>query len=1854
MSAAVILGGAGLCWRQFSQYGRPVTRPVNRHSVDPTSTTVVSKTEPTTSFESHYNSMPYSGKTFAHKRNRRHLPTRKPSTSTAPESGVIKKKLFDFSCAKERDDLSFANVLRNIADSLNGPMGKIGEEWQIIYNYNILKKGCPKASDKEYLLNTLHYIDLVTNKIVALFPNFSPLIILQNLIPPVLKSIADNVDGKPIDANLIIEINSQLLSLPLLFSSSLDLHGRNMLTKERDGIGKNIIPEKIELKRGDAYVSIYGGQHKMMRDTDGVCIYDMDIKSLQLSKKHISYIRNHKKWIVTKSTKVMQPEVENGEAELIKSIKLITYVRNEAKKSEKNGSSIDFITEIMAKAGLLKRDELDFIKNKITHSSYDFSYMRDLVEISEESQLLKVKEGQLVIFTDTKEGSINIQHLMLSTGNGLFAGINNDRISSEFNAGNNIITAEQLGKFSNKKLITREGKEFNLHAGFLKRSEIKFHNDYKEAALNLQGRNYQSDSAYAVASVLSMTGDLSSEFISILDESIKNKIPLRKFINSKKEWLSHEQLTKNVPVGGIIFLTNRPEGGYEKGTFALRVNEDEFFIPKLYHSKIITGGTSTIYKTSALKESIQELGLMASQAEFNVAGTRTQALLGRSSRFYAVDNVLYLRAHGLPMTVNYMSPAEIVSIINGLAINKSIDLKRISTIVLESCFGATGFPSTGKSISSLMGKKVIAYRGKYRTGNGAEETNRVIYTPTPLNHLEKMIADITERNIDFIRKLRGVYAYFEHTEVEPIPPTAYRIKRSDLYFNLLIMDMGRLVFGKKDKDNFIEDNPYYFKNSKKNPKHLFNNILIYKPKSSLEFFELCMHIIFTSPEASRHLDIYLSKKNTIRDDEDSSPFIHTTIPVEKDNMVSFLKKSISADLASLSQALGISEINKYLRAKKWSDFGFPGDIYWDDKKNRFFSLKYAGVPSNHCWYYPDDALDDDNWLEAGRNPGTLEQPKYWSEYGKSGSIYYEQGYGYLMLKKDGRPSDHDWYFPEIGEYSNSWEFITKRAGSFETPLMWSDNGISGSVYYYDENKSFYVLKNTGNPSDNKWHFPCAGMVNKNWIYAGKNKGTLDSPKKWNEYGKVGSIYYEAELGYLSLKTEGNPSDDNWYFPDNGQSNVQWRYVSGEVGSFSTPKLRNTEGTAGEVYYAVKEKSFYILRKDGKPTSHGWYYPAPGGDNENWFYAGQNSGTQKSPKKWNEYGKVGSVYYDKECGYVSLKFDGRPSDHSWFFPNNDEPNEYWNLVAYATGSFDSPKIQNDTGKPGDVYFSVEHEAFYILRKKARPYGQRWIFPPVGKDNENWLYGGKNSGTLNAPKIWSEYGKVGSVYYHKNYGYLILKTVGNPAENKWYFPKNGHSDDRWKFVSLKAGTFSAPKRQHAEGIAGEVYYSDVNQAFYILKKSGNPFNCSWKFPYDDDGNWIYAGENRGTPDAPKLWSEYGKIGSVYYDAKCGYLTLKNEGRPSDKNWLYPEAGESNEYWNFISREVGSFIAPKKENATGLAGEVYYSDNNELFYILKTSGNPLINGWYFPYGKADNQNWLYAGKNEGTIEYPKGWGEYGRIGSIYYMSDNGYFILQTEGHPADNKWYFPEKGKSNYHWRFICKDKGTFFAPKQKNVSGVAGDVYYSVENKDYYILKNPGRPPMNGWVFPFDDDENWIVAGKNKGTADSPKEWNEYGKVGSVYYDNNYGFLTLKTEGRPSVNKWAFPDPGQSNQYWNFVSFIAGSFTAPKYHSEKGMAGDVYYSHDQKCFFVFKNENTPSTHNHPFPLDGKSNESWIFAGKNNGTLESPKSWHEYGKPGLIYYKLGFGYLMLKTEGNPSENSWYFPVNVTSDDHWIYIKR
>lgn len=162
-----------------------------------------------------------------------------------------------------------------------------------------------------------------------------------------------------------------------------------------------------------------------------------------------------------------------------------------------------------------------------------------------------------------------------------------------------------------------------------------------------------------------------------------------------------------------------------------------------------------------------------------------------------------------------------------------------------------------------------------------------------------------------------------------------------------------------------------------------------------------------------------------------------------------------------------------------------------------------------------------------------------------------------------------------------------------------------------------------------------------------------------------------------------------------------------------------------------------------------------------------------------------------------------------------------------------------------------------------------------------------------------------------------------------------------MDSKKGTYNNPKSWYDEGKVGDIYYSQEKGFYFKIKVNGNPSEYNWYYPMMPEGNkyWDFAGYYSGTMSEPKTWSEYGIVGSIYYEYESGYLRLKKEGNPSANKWYFPDAGGSNEYWDFISRRAGTPADPKGWNDEGKVGDYYFYPEHRFHFILKKMVNHLI---------------------------------------------------------------------------------------------------------------------------------------------------------------------------------------------------------------------------------------------------------------------------------------------------------------------------
>lgn len=134
-------------------------------------------------------------------------------------------------------------------------------------------------------------------------------------------------------------------------------------------------------------------------------------------------------------------------------------------------------------------------------------------------------------------------------------------------------------------------------------------------------------------------------------------------------------------------------------------------------------------------------------------------------------------------------------------------------------------------------------------------------------------------------------------------------------------------------------------------------------------------------------------------------------------------------------------------------------------------------------------------------------------------------------------------------------------------------------------------------------------------------GLSNGPQNWGWYGregKIGQIFkyqnpYSYRTEYFELAALGS-NDRYWYFPTDGSSNAQWKYLGTTEPFYNGSEFHvwgenDRRGTIGDIYaYTLKRGItwYFKLSALGSDKRY-WYFPSTPSDNGFWQYLGTNIG-----------------------------------------------------------------------------------------------------------------------------------------------------------------------------------------------------------------------------------------------------------------------------------------------------------------------------------------------------------------------------------------------------------------------------------------------------------------------------------------------------------------------------------------------------------------------------------------------------------------------------------------------------------------------
>ena len=491
--------------------------------------------------------------------------------------------------------------------------------------------------------------------------------------------------------------------------------------------------------------------------------------------------------------------------------------------------------------------------------------------IESEEQLLRVKPGEILIFSEVDpHGKITRRvHVMVSLGNGRFAGMKNSTLGSSLNDSKSILTAEQLGEFNNN-LFKRRGDDslptLQIIAGDVKNSMRPEYPSLRSLAENLPTLPEDIDIAAKTTSLLKQSGELAIEQASALQEALT---PL---LNASKEGnviagtteslfstavrVTDRAALESMEKGKLVVFGNTSSPSFAAHHLMYSLGDGDFLMvnPHLLDKSLVS--KNGIINASQFPDEIfTRYGVLS--GDISLSRLRTASLLGRDASFFVDGPILTVRLHGAPGIANFMDAYELAEVIKGLGLRDAppVKLGQIREIKLESCFGAFGFLPTGKALAHILGKKVTAYPFKFSNAlrNTQDQFKRAkVYMPSdfPTADLITQIEKQQARNYDFWNRLLGMYAEIRGKRPVPVPP------REGSSFNYLLDNVAELASGKTDAATFLQKTPDY-KTGLAGDVSELETLCKGEVSDAEAFAQRCMDIITLSNNAAKQLHQHL-------------------------------------------------------------------------------------------------------------------------------------------------------------------------------------------------------------------------------------------------------------------------------------------------------------------------------------------------------------------------------------------------------------------------------------------------------------------------------------------------------------------------------------------------------------------------------------------------------------------------------------------------------------------------------------------------------------------------------------------------------------------------------------------------------------------------------------------------------------------------------------------------------------------------------------------------------------------------------------------------------------------------------------
>lgn len=489
--------------------------------------------------------------------------------------------------------------------------------------------------------------------------------------------------------------------------------------------------------------------------------------------------------------------------------------------------------------------------------------------INSHENLLNVKQGEILMFMEVDpnlpaKGPRPI-HIMVSLGNGRFAGVKNSMLNSSLGEGKRILTAEQLGEFVNGTFRRRGNAQLpdlQLIAGRPKGLQLDYPSLKSLAEDAPLSAANSSDIATTTTEFLSKSGELAEEQARALKDLLT---PL---LSTTTTGVVHQPVT-NLLTNAVLIkkkqLANEPKGQliiFDKTSdvsstrhVMYSLGNGEFFMVNPGHLDAGLPIDKAIIKAEQFSDEIFK-NRKVYAGNISLTNLRMKSLLGQDASFVVSGNQLIITAHGAASSVNAMDASELAEVIRGLGLRETskVDWSKIKEIRLNSCFGAFGSLPTGKVLANILNKKVTAY--PFYFSERMRDTRRFFtrartYLPgdLPTIEVEKMVKQQSRNHDLWVRLLRL-----------PRKGQAKGVSVAKSRFDNTLEDVAKLANGDTTVGQFMKDYPDYKSGLSVTENEL--NTLVGETIPDDETFAMrCWDILMASTYTANLVDKYLESQS---------------------------------------------------------------------------------------------------------------------------------------------------------------------------------------------------------------------------------------------------------------------------------------------------------------------------------------------------------------------------------------------------------------------------------------------------------------------------------------------------------------------------------------------------------------------------------------------------------------------------------------------------------------------------------------------------------------------------------------------------------------------------------------------------------------------------------------------------------------------------------------------------------------------------------------------------------------------------------------------------------------------------------